>query len=224
RMTAFNRGRARYPLLRAGTYRITVVYTPKWDDAEFTQTGVGARRSNTLELEVTNSPPAGIIGPNASPLITLNNVRGHVVAQLTNRRDLPVRINTNFSTGKPPFSALRWMVYFDKDWRDCPTSPAPDLPFSRDRLVEVRPGERLELGRVQLTELRRVAKLDASDTLFVRVLYTNLLDRRWQRQAKHPSAELSAPLPEHLLLTTLHSEPLRDDGNSSSGKAKVETP
>ncbi|MCP4594384.1 MAG: hypothetical protein GY842_26945, partial [bacterium] len=36
RMTTFNRGRARYPLLRAGTYRITVVYTPKWDDAEFT--------------------------------------------------------------------------------------------------------------------------------------------------------------------------------------------
>ena len=209
----FNRGWARYPLLRAGVYRITIVYAPDWDDEEFTRAGIGGVRSNTVEVEVTEGAPAAVTGAGAAPALVLVRDGEEVVARIENRQDLPIVLNLNLAGSGPPAAALRWIVYIGDDWQEvAPQSgPAERTEFTRDRLIELPPGGGRELGRAGLAALRAKARLKDGEPLFVRLVYTNLADRAWQRRQKDVPAELREPLPARLLLTTLSSEPLRID-------------
>ena len=208
-----NRGWARYPMLREGTYRITLAYEPQWDDEEFTRAGIGARRANTVEVVVTHGAPAGIVGPGASPRLLLTRDRGSVAARMTNRQDVPLWVNTNFGYGGPPYAAWRWLVYDGTDWRDwAPPGDGASRPrFVREKLIEIAPGGELELGRADLVTLRKAAAIDEGEPLFVRVVYSNLCDRSWQRKKTDLPPPLRPALPARLLVTTLAGEPLRID-------------
>ena len=208
-----NRGGARYPTLREGTYRIMLAYEPQWDDEEFTSAGVGALRSNTVEVVVTGGAPAGVVGPGASPRLALTQHRGFVVARITNRQDVPLWVNGNFGFDGPPYAALRWLVYDGDDWRDwtTPSDGASRQGFAREKLIEIAPGGEQELGRADLATLRKTAAIDEGKPLFVRVVYSNLCDQSWQRHKKDLPTPLRAPLPARLLVTTLACEPLRID-------------
>ncbi|MFH0983745.1 MAG: hypothetical protein V2A79_19695, partial [Planctomycetota bacterium] len=213
RASNLNRGWARYPLLHEGTYCLTLAYTPEWDDEEFTRAGVGALRSNTVKVVVTRGAHAGVSGPGAALQAVLVQEQEAVVARLENHQDVSIWVNLNFGLAGPPFASLRWVVYADHDWRDCapPHPPTARPDFAREKLIEVVPAAALELGRMPLAHLRRAAGLQPGEPLFVRVVYSSLTDRAWQREQKNLPAPLRDPLPERLLFITLAGEPLRID-------------
>ncbi len=209
----FNRGWGRYPMFRKGTYRITLAYVPQWNDEEFARAGVGGVRSNTVELAITEGAPGAVVSPGAPPRLSLVHEQASVSARLLNCRDVPIWLNVNFGPGGSPYASLRWVVYDGKEWRDCPpTGPsASRTDFSRVRLLEIAPGQELEIGRADLADLRRAAGLNPDQPLFVRAVYSSLCDRAWQRQKKDLPPALQQPLPARLLTTTLAGEPLRID-------------
>ncbi|MCH8967089.1 MAG: hypothetical protein IID43_05385 [Planctomycetes bacterium] len=219
RVREFNRGWARYRLLRPGAYKIQLVYDPQWDDEEFRNAGVGRVTSNVLELVVESGAPDIVCEATQPARLRLTRSGDQAVVTLVNLQDVPVYVNLNLGAdAAPPFAQLRWYVAC----ADVEESASPivhqavgPLGFSHDRIKEVPPGGSIEVGRIAVAELAGtefLRKIGDPCGCAVSASYVNLTDIIWQRtQAAdwlgNPNAPnvLRKPLPRRVLATRLRS-------------------
>ncbi|MGB2987246.1 MAG: hypothetical protein WBE26_15360 [Phycisphaerae bacterium] len=211
---AFNRGWARYPLLDSGTYTVVMDYVPQWEDAVLAAQRVGRVVSNQATITVTEGAPASVSRGGQEASLAVDQEGSSLVAVLTNRTDQPMLINRNFGRS-PPFAGGRWIWELDGARRDVPLFPKPAASwhdFDAALLVEVAPGQSIELARISVDKLRRApaqagAEVDRGRWT-VHFAYVNLCDRSWQ--ARQGSALLGnvkappifqTPLPRRILST-----------------------
>lgn len=217
RLRAFNRGWARFPMLDRGAYRIVFDYAPPWDDAELADARVGRVVSNEAQFTVTHSAPPGVSRRGLETTVTLEEQGEWLIAQLVNRADQTAIVNKNFGAS-PPFAQGRWIYDRDGALRDVPHLPKgnPGLAeFEGAGLVEVTPGQSVELARIAVGEFRArltQAGVDLRDGHWEAYFsYSNLCDRAWQTKQHREFLEnpatpdlLRQPLPRRII-TGWHS-------------------
>ena len=209
---AFNRGWARYPLLDEGEYRIVLDYIPDWDDEMLASAQVGRVRSREVGIKVITPAPETISRTGQVASLSIEEKDAHLVAYITNSTDQPTIINTNFGD-QPPFAQGRWV--YQQSEKQCEymvidRQRASWHDFSKNKLVEVQPGESVELSKISYNDLRqRLTEAGAdlkAEGWRLYFSYSNLCDRRWQRRQEvilqdNPNAPdlLLKPLPPRLL-------------------------
>lgn len=214
---AFNRGWARYRLLDPGTYTAVMEYVPKWGDDALTAQRVGRVISNQARITVTKGAPKAISRAGAEAQLVIDRDGASIVALLTNRTDQSMLVNKDFGSSAP-FAQGRWVYELDGAHREVPVvapSGASWHDFKPALLVEVQPGQSIELSRVAIGDMRRAfteagAKLDGQRWT-VHFTYMNMCDRQWQiRQGATLLGNPKAPpvfqslLPRRIL-STRHS-------------------
>ncbi len=184
----FNRGWARMPLLDAGRYRVQFDYMPQWDDDVLNDAQVGRVQSNEAVVTVTQGAPDTVSRRGIEAGITIEQRGDLLIASLINRTDQPVRVNLNFGTS-PPFAVGRWVWDHDGSMREASSMQRRGLlwqDFKADALVEVAPGDSVELTRI--TPGKLLERLAANGAAIDRkggelyFTYSNLCDRNWQRR------------------------------------------
>ncbi len=217
RLRAFNRGWARFPMLDRGAYRIVLDYAPPWDDAELADARVGRVVSNEALLTVTQAAPPGVSRRGLETTVALEQQGEWLVAHLVNRADQTAIVNKNFGAS-PPFAQARWIYDRDGALRDVPFVPKANAAladFDGAALVEVTPGQSIELARIATVDLRaRLTQggVDLRDDHWEAYFsYSNLCDRSWQSKQhtsflENPAAPdvLRKPLPRRII-TGWHS-------------------
>jgi len=195
---SFNRGWARYALLKQGRYTATIEYLPPWQDEQFIRASVGAVKSNTATISVARSAPPRV-SPFGSPAtLGLNLGEKTLTAVLTNRSDLPWMVNTNFGAYTPPSAQGTWVLTVGDQSISIPAVPqsAQDpRPVEPEKLVKVPPAGTIDLFSIDVQRLRDHLKAAAgSDTAVwsVRATYQNIRERRPRRPA-HPAANNENP-------------------------------
>ncbi|MEE9294048.1 MAG: hypothetical protein V3W34_03660 [Phycisphaerae bacterium] len=212
RVDEFNRGWARYRLLEAGDYQLQVVYQPQWDDDELVRSGVGRVASNRLKLAVGKPAPLCVRRAVAPANLKLSRQGDAMVAALTNQLDLPVWVNLNLTVERgAPFARTRWFVDCGEQRHMLRASRLlhhPREPFSRDRIIQVMPGDTIELARLSYETLA-----DEARGCQVTFTYSNITNITWQRaNSPGPAAGVKAgkgreePLPYRMLVATLTSD------------------
>lgn len=201
----FNRGWARYRLLRRGVYRVQLVYDPVWNDEALRAAGIGRAISNVLEITVAKPAPPQVrdTGPPAS--IRLQRAGQEAVALLVNHSDVSVWVNLNLgSSPAPPLASLRWYrTCNDVREERTPAHRRGTTRFSRDLIRKVRPGDTLELGRMPLAELA-----DPADDCELSVTYCNIAGLAWQRSRAGGQPGIGHAFPHRMLVTTLTGKAL----------------
>ncbi|UCC30201.1 MAG: hypothetical protein JSU86_18625 [Phycisphaerales bacterium] len=213
-VAAFNRGWARYLLLDTGVYTITMDYTPEWEDDALATQRVGRVVSNPATITISTGAPATVSRSGAEASLAIERDGAFIAARLTNRTDQAMLVNKNFGR-LPPFADGHWVYELDGTRQEVPViakSAASWHDFKAALLVEVGPGQSVELARIDLNELRRAlsdagAELDGRRWT-VHFSYVNLCGRQWQvRQgsallgnSKAP-AIFQVPLPRRILST-----------------------
>jgi len=224
----FNRGWARYPLLKKGPYTIRLLYQPDWNHDELNEGKVGMVQSDAVTMTVTQSAPEPVRTSHGPARLVLRREGDRIVAALQNRDDLPLYVNNYFASDKsPPAARLQWVLVTPTKGKLLPIERpggSGEGEFSRDLLVKLAPAELLDLQSVPLAAILGLdppglhpTGLDppgaAGPRLQVWARYTNLIDAAWQRE--HASQMINNPqapealrtqLPLRLLLTTLDSE------------------
>jgi hypothetical protein len=107
---------------------------------------------------------------------------------------------------------------WDEEVRVGPNVPQRFTGFSRERLAELKPGARIELGRAPVARLTNAAQaknLQPGQRFGVQATWTNLTDAAWQHQQQPPvlgnpeAAEgLRTPLPRRMLTGRFTSQVL----------------
>ncbi|MEK7755841.1 MAG: hypothetical protein AAB385_01365, partial [Planctomycetota bacterium] len=200
---AFNRGWARFPLLDRGEYTVMLDYVPDWTDEVLAAARVGRVLSTPATVTIRDGAPPTISRAGIQTDLIVEPAFGgaFLIARLVNRTDQPVLINTNFG-GAAPFADGRWVYELDQTRRDIPILPKPGASwhdFKPELLVEVGPGESVELARTSVRDLRKSlinAGADLSgDRWSVHFTYANLCDRQWQtRQGSALLGNENAPV------------------------------
>lgn len=197
---AFNRGWARFPLLDRGEFTVMLDYVPDWTDDVLAAARVGRVTSTPATVTIRDGAPQAISRTGTQTDLMMERDREFLIARLVNRTDQPVSINTNFGPAAP-FADGRWVYEGDQTRRDIPILPKPGASwhdFKPELLVEVGPGESVELARVLTSELRRsltnVGADLSGDRWSVHFTYANLCDRQWQtRQGSSLLGNENAP-------------------------------
>lgn len=217
KLTAFNRGWARFPLLDRGTYTLRFEYVPDWTDPSLAAARVGHASAREVRVVVNPGAPRAVSRVGIEANFSLAEVGGAFVATLTNRSDLPTVINANLGMVEP-FALAEWIVQWESRSRTIPFTDGPIASWERfaaDRLITVAPGESIELGRIdRKTVLERLrADAPAGESIEGAVLiarYRNPCGRLWQRRHKPTllgNAEVPelfrSPLPRRLLTTPI---------------------
>ncbi|UCE60430.1 MAG: hypothetical protein JSU63_01520 [Phycisphaerales bacterium] len=185
---SFNRGWARYPLLERGDYSVTLVYDPHWDDEMLARQQVGRAVSKAALLRVTRSAPATVSRSGAEASLVVNRDGNWLVALLTNRQDQPMLVNKNFGGGVP-FAIAKWVYTFGDSTGEVPVLPQQWTSweeFDAALLVEVPPGEAVELARARLGDLLEALRAKGLDVdgqgWTIHFDYSNYCDFRWQER------------------------------------------
>ena len=178
----FNRGFARYRMLRKGTYRLQFAYVPEWDDPKMREDGIGKVVSNALTLTVTQPAPDLILNATREIRVELERVGREFVVRLTNTHDRPMGVNLNLGNrGLANYAHLEWQ------WQtptailraDQPIIDPP--PLDTERLVKLKPGQSIELFRTDLDRLQTLPEFEQmghnGETATLVVRYSNILDR-----------------------------------------------
>jgi len=218
---ALNRGWARYPLLDRGSYSLSFDYSPDWNDEALNAQHIGRVVSNVFSVRVHTPAPDAVSRRGAEASLAVKQAGDVMTASLVNRSDLPLLVNRNFGP-TPPFAQARW-VFTAGEARHVLPVPAPVNPaladFRVDRLIELPPGESLELAVIQTESLRKAVagkpQNRTGEAWTVHFSYSNVCDRRWQRHQGldqgNPAgvpAILRSPLPRRMLATVLTSQPI----------------
>lgn len=220
----FNRGFARYPLLRPGRATVRFEYIPDWPEEEpfenFVTQGVGAVRSTAITIDIEPGAPETLSLSGRMADLTVTRDGDDLVAKLTCVYDKPIHVNLLFGYGLP-FAQGRWICRVAGEDRILPFSERECqtlTDFARDRLVPLEPGASIELGRVPLAKVRKVCEADAATAQACEIIavYGNQASRAWQNdQSRRNTASWKAmpatvrePFPERLLTAHLQSEPM----------------
>lgn len=183
---AFNRGWARYRLLDAGPYTVTLDYVPQWSDDVLARERVGRVTSTKARINVTSAAPLTVSRGGSEASIALRIDGPFIAAVVTNRTDHAMLVNRNFGHAAP-FATALWV--WEKGAEQREISVAPKRAESWDdfdpaALTRLPAGESLELARIGVAELRQA--LTRAGASFegvgwtVHFSYANLCDRRWQ--------------------------------------------
>lgn len=185
-LRAFNSGWARYPLLDAGAYTATLTYVPQWDDEVLAAAQVGRVISNAATLTVASGAPEAVSRCGMIAEVVLSRDQADLVAQLINKTDQIMLVNRCFGSDVP-FAEGRWVFVLEDQVVEIPVIPNPGASwadFDPAMLVEVRPGDGVELARMGATRLRdRLTDAGADlsgDRWRVYFGYSNMCDRSWQ--------------------------------------------
>ncbi len=216
-LTKFNRGFARYRMLKKGLYRVQLVYQPEWNEEALNDAEIGRVESNILEIEVTGSAPEIVRQAWKDAEIVLTRNGNAMVASLTNLRDVPVMVNLNIAPpgANPPLAALRWSVERADQWAELRTvdvSLSNDArAFRHERIVPLAPGDSLKLHRVPVATL--IKATDGVSGSKVSVYYVNQASRGWQIReggdlvGKPWSPKpFDTPFPRRMLQTAIRSQ------------------
>ncbi len=178
----FNRGFARYRMLRKGTYRIQFTYVPEWDDPKMREAGLGKVLGNTLKLTVTQPAPDLILNARREIRVELERVGQEFVVRLTNTHDRQMGVNLNLGgRGLADYAHLQWQ------WQTPAgivraEQPIIDPPaLDTDKLVTLKPRQSMELFRTDLNRLKALPGFEqmghAGNKIPLAVQYSNMLDR-----------------------------------------------
>ena len=178
----FNRGFARYRMLRKGTYRVQFAYVPEWDDHKMREDGIGKVVSNALTLTVTQPAPDLILNARREIRVRLARAGREIVVRLTNTHDRPMGVNSNLGNrGLANYAHLEWQ------WRtpagvvraEQPIIDPP--PLDTEKLVKLKPGQSIELFRTDLNRLKTLPGFEHmgqdGEKTPLAVRYSNILDR-----------------------------------------------
>jgi len=218
---AFNRGYARYPLLDEGNYVVAFEYVPAWEDEVLRARRIGRVAGNPASIHIRSGAPRTVSRTGVEAVLTVGRTDGWLAAKLTNSTDQSLFINRNFGNGAP-FADGRWMYQLDESIHAIPVmgkTGASWHDFDPTLMSEVKPGQSVELTRIELGELRRALVAAGADlsgdrwTLYFS--YMNSCDRSWQtRQGAALLDNAGAPkifqipLPRRTLSTRHASEAL----------------
>ena len=160
RISEFNRGWSRYPMLAAGTYTIRFEYQPQWEDESWTEAGFGRVTSEPVKVEVTRSAPDDIRTAERPLNLRLKRDGDYVVAEMHNMWDRPLCLNLNFGPDNSRQAQLVWDIAVEgKDdarrWQ--PEADPSAATLKLDRFKIMAPGRALEIGRAPIAELVRSA-------------------------------------------------------------------
>lgn len=211
---AFNRGWARFPLLDHGKYTAILDYTPRWQDSALKDAKIGRVLSNAAEITVDEAAPAAVSRHGVEADVVIEVDADVLVARLTNRTDHALFVNTNFGHSLP-FAEGHWNFESSKTQRKASIATQANASweqFDPARLVEVAPGDAIELTRTKLADVKKMLTQagvpNPSEGGFIYFGYSNRCDRRWQAREgqaliadpKAPSV-LRNPLPRRMLST-----------------------
>jgi len=182
----FNRGWARFPLLDRGEYTVMLDYVPDWTDSDLAAAQAGRVMSTPATVTIRDGAPPTISRTGIQTDLIVERDGAYLIARLVNRTDQPLFINTNFG-GAAPFADGRWVYELEQTRRDLPILPKTGASwhdFKPELLVEVGPGESVELARISKSDLRKSltnAGADfTGDRWSIQFTYANLCDRQWQ--------------------------------------------
>lgn len=144
---ALNRGRARYRMLSAGTYRVRVAFEPEWEDPLLAEARAGRSESDWIEIEVSSSAPPPVRETGAPIDIVVEREGDFIVASAVNAYDLQLRVNRNLNGGSPAYADASWVLYRGK--RREARRAEPTGRFDLCRVDGVAPGGRVELSRIR---------------------------------------------------------------------------
>ncbi|GIK16621.1 MAG: hypothetical protein BroJett003_15850 [Planctomycetota bacterium] len=223
RLTAFNRGWARFPLLAPGAATVRFRYLPQWPQEEpflgFEKDGVGAVVSEPLKLTIEPGAPPGVSSTGRTANVVVERQGEEYVAYLICLYDRPVAVNAHFGT-TPPFAQLRWTCRVGDEDRILTASDGGRLAeFTGDRFLNVEPGSRVELSRIAVARVRETADaLPApSGSPALVAAYVNVASRAWQiEQADRDTDPWKSlpdaarrPFPPRVVTGHLRSDPIQ---------------
>lgn len=159
RIAEFNRGWARFPMLRAGRYRIALRHQPLWKDEKWVEEQIGVSESPPVEVEIRQGAPESIREANRPMVLVLSRAGEEVVAELHNTWDRPQSANLNVGPDPETQASIAWRVTFSGliDREPVTVSPRSAGPARDDKMPRLAPDGRIELGRVSLQEIRQLA-------------------------------------------------------------------
>jgi hypothetical protein len=175
---AFNRGWARYPMLRAGRYTIAFSYQPQWNDPSWTKDGFGRVQSEPVTVEVTEAAPEAIRTAQGPLRLNLKRDGESLAAEVESTWDHELWINLNIGDDLRTHARIDWLLRAkgggekkggeDREpirWIPASTGDA----FSLDRVRRLRPGERLVIGRAPVAALREQLSKEVNPPVHVEV-------------------------------------------------------
>lgn len=211
RVSEFNRGRMRYRLLRAGRYRIQFVYAPEWDDPALIAARVGYINSNVAEVQVTSDAPAVVRESDSPMALAVERSGGELVAYLVSAYDLPASFNLNIGEDGPHFASAAWLVCAGEGAFKAPMSPTG--AFRLDWLKRLAPGQRVELGRIPVSQLMHAAGMKHGESVTVSARYDSVVSRSAApilgRAVSPADRALLDALPPYLISGACESPPMR---------------
>lgn len=191
RIRAFNRGWARYPLFKAGTYRISFAYQPEWKDATWIADGFGRVSSSPATVEIMSAAPSPIQQASRPLEMTLAREGDELLARLVCHWDRRVGVNLNFGPQLDRHARFswRWVVPDAEQATDWAPEPAAG-PMSLDRVHVLEPMAAHILARVSIRTLQGAAPGKARN-MNVAARYLNLTTRDRIAEALPEAADLS---------------------------------
>ncbi|MCG3131361.1 MAG: hypothetical protein FLDDKLPJ_02152 [Phycisphaerae bacterium] len=223
RLTAFNRGWARFPLLAPGAATVQFRYLPEWPQEEpflgFEKDRIAAVVSEPLTLTIDPGAPPTVSSTGRTAEVVVERQGEEYIAYLVCLYDRPVAVNAHFGT-TPPFAQLRWSCRVgDEDRILTPGDGGRLAGFAGDRFLNVEPGSRVEMGRIAVARVRETAEAmpapSGSPTLVA--AYVNVASRAWQiEQADRDTDNWKSlpdaarrPFPPRVVTGHLRSEPIQ---------------
>jgi hypothetical protein len=85
----FNRGWARFPMLRPGTYTIRFAYQPEWKDQQWTEVQFGRVQSEPVTIEITTAAPEPVRPRGEDLTLHLKTTGEMIEAEIRNVWDRP---------------------------------------------------------------------------------------------------------------------------------------
>jgi len=220
RLDSINRSWGRFRLLDREAYSIRLSYVPEWNDPILDEAMVGRAKSNEVAVMVTTPAPPVISRNGPEALLEVSQEGAELVARLTNRRDVPMRVNMNLGAAAP-FAQVTWVCVQADRSRDVPAADARGATwknFAAESLVVLEPGRAVELARTDVAKLRASIGLHADPPVGpwnVSLGYMNFCSRAWQsRERKNLERNegipegLRNPLPRRIITGRYSSEPI----------------
>lgn len=211
-ITAFNRGWARYPMLAAGRYQIAFAYQPKWKDKSWVEDAFGLVVSDPVTVEITDSAPETLRKADTALSLKLKEEGESLIAEMENTWDRRVSVNLNLGGEHETHARLEWRVTRqsgDSEEEPIRWEPEPtDAAFQAKLIRQLKPGERLVIGRAPADVLRKRAREAAADGEWeVAVRYVNLPSPPQLRE-RLADKNLSVEITSDLFAGSVTSEPL----------------
>jgi hypothetical protein len=210
-LSGFNRGWARYPMLRKGKYTVGFSYQPRWKDESWTQSGFGLVTGTPITIEVTEDAPQEVIASTTPMEMQVKRVGETFQAELVNTWDLPQWFNLNFGGSLSTHAKLEWHILASRVDNAEPielrTDP-PEKEFRGDNVVRLAPAEHKVIAHVSVAQVHdriREAVNDRDVPFVLRSRYVHLLT---PGQLREELAKTNKPteVPVHLFTGAVSSE------------------